>query len=60
MNTLLHFLTLLLPTVESQPERDEAYLAEAVDLNDLERRIREIDERGRDHTTATILGFEGR
>jgi len=32
--------------MQSQNERDEAYLAEAVDIYDLERRMREIDSRG--------------
>jgi hypothetical protein len=31
----------------SQRERDEAYLAEAQNLADLERRIRDIEARGR-------------
>jgi Protein of unknown function (DUF3563) len=47
MTTLLNLLTALLPSIESQRERDEAYMAASVDLHDLERRMREIDERGR-------------
>ena len=47
MTPLLNFLKSLVPSVESQEERDEAYMAEAVDIHDLERRMREIDERGR-------------
>ena len=47
MFKLLSFLKSLLPSIQTQEERDEAYLAEAVDLYDLERRIREIDERVR-------------
>ena len=47
MKKLLNLLKSLLPAVESQKERDEAYMAAAVDLYDLERRMREIDERGR-------------
>ena len=47
MSHLLSILRSVLPTIESQAERDEAYLAAAVDLRDLERRMREIDGRGR-------------
>lgn len=47
MSSVLQFLKSLLPAVESQQERDEAYLADAVDICDLERRMREIDDRGR-------------
>jgi Protein of unknown function (DUF3563) len=47
MTTLLNLLTALLPSIESQRERDEAYMAASVDLHDLERRMREIDARGR-------------
>ncbi len=47
MTNLLNILKSLLPTIESQSERDEAYMAASVDLHDLERRMREIDERGR-------------
>lgn len=48
MSHLLSILRSVLPTIESQAERDEAYLAASVDLRDLERRMREIDSRGRD------------
>lgn len=47
MTHLLNILSSLLPAIESQRDRDEAYLGGAVDLHDLERRLREIDERGR-------------
>ncbi len=47
MNTFLKFLKSLSPTIESQQERDEAYMAASVDIHDLERRMREIDARGR-------------
>ena len=47
MTKLLNILKSLLPSIESQKDRDEAYMAAAVDLYDLERRMREIDERGR-------------
>ena len=47
MNTLLNLLKTLRPSIESQRERDDEYVAGAVDICDLERRLREIDERGR-------------
>lgn len=45
MSKLIEFIRAWLPQVQTQEERDEAYLAEAVDLYDLERRMREIDAR---------------
>ena len=47
MTTLLNLLKSLRPSIESQQDRDDAYVAGAVDICDLERRLREIDERGR-------------
>jgi len=47
MTTLLNFLKSLSPTIESPATRESAYLAGAVDICDLERRLREIDGRGR-------------
>lgn len=41
---LLH---VLFPSLRSQAEIEEVYLAEAVDSEDLERRLREIERRGR-------------
>lgn len=45
MTKLQQFLKSLVPAIESGHDRDEAYLAEAVDIYDLERRMRDIDER---------------
>lgn len=45
MTSLIGLFQSLLPHIESQAERDEAYLAESVDIYDLERRMREIDNR---------------
>lgn len=47
MTNLLNFLKALRPSIQSQKERDDAYVAAAVDLYDLERRMREVDARGR-------------
>jgi Protein of unknown function (DUF3563) len=48
MSSLFQMLQSLLPKIESQHERDEAYLAGAVDIHDLERRMRSIEQRGRE------------
>lgn len=45
----------MLPEIEPQQARDQAYLAQSVDIYDLERRMREIDQRGR--TAANDLNF---
>ena len=42
--------------MQSQRERDDAYLAEAMDIDDLERRLRELDARGR-HTGDVAFGL---
>ena len=60
MSNLLNFLKSLLPTIESQHERDEAYMAQAVDIYDLERRMREIDERGRHGWSPIVHGLYAR
>lgn len=60
MNTILTFLKSLLPVIESQQERDEAYLAESVDILDLERRMRSIDERGRNRMGGITFGLYAR
>jgi len=60
MTKLLNLLKSLLPAVESQKERDEAYMADAVDIYDLERRMREIDERGRRNWSPIVHGLYAR
>ena len=47
MSRLFGLIQAILPEIEPQRARDEAYLAESVDIYDLERRMREIDQRGR-------------
>ncbi len=47
MSKFSELIKALLPQIESQHHRDEAYLAEAVDVVDLERRMRELDQRAR-------------
>ena len=55
MSRLLGLIEAILPEIEPQQARDQAYLAESVDIYDLERRMREIDQRGR--TAANDLTF---
>jgi hypothetical protein len=47
MSRLLDFIKALIPRIESQRVLDEAYLAESVDIYDLERRMRELEQRSR-------------
>jgi Protein of unknown function (DUF3563) len=37
----------ILPEIEPRQARDQVYLAQSVDIYDLERRMREIEQRGR-------------
>jgi len=60
MTNLLKFLKSLLPTIESQRERDEAYMAGAVDIYDLERRMREVDEQDRKNAAPMTYGLYAR
>ena len=47
MSKLLGLFQAMLPEIEPQQARDQAYLDQSVDIYDLERRMREIDQRGR-------------
>jgi hypothetical protein len=42
---------------EPRPDVDDAYLAQAVDIHDLERRQRALDERGRNPFGGIALGL---
>ena len=55
MSKLLGLIQAMLPEIEPQQDRDQAYLAQSVDIYDLERRMREIDQRGR--SAASDLTF---
>ena len=54
MSKLLGLIEAILPEIEPQQVRDQAYLAESVDIYDLERRMREIDQRGRSANDLTF------
>ena len=60
MTNLLKLLKSFLPSIESQKDRDEAYMAASVDIYDLERRMREIDERGRKNWSPIAHGLYAR
>jgi uncharacterized protein DUF3563 len=47
VSTFIGLIQALLPSAQPELARNEAYLAQSVDLHDLERRMREIDQRGR-------------
>ena len=57
LSSALAFLRRMLPSMQSQQEHDDRYLAESVDIYDLERRMREIDLRGRSTPPALPLGL---
>jgi hypothetical protein len=55
VSKLLGLIQAMLPEIEPHQDRDQAYLAQSVDIYDLERRMREIDQRGR--SAASDLTF---
>jgi hypothetical protein len=57
MSKLFELIKALMPRIEPQHLRDEAYLAESVDIYDLERRMREIDQRGRNASQDLIFSL---
>ncbi len=60
MFTLIHLLQSALEAVRPQRDGDESYLAQSADLCDLERRIRVLDDRGRDPAAGITLGLYAR
>jgi Protein of unknown function (DUF3563) len=57
MSSLLSFITSFFVGTPPQRDLDEAYLAGSVDIHDLERRMREIDQRGRGPIYGVSLGL---
>jgi hypothetical protein len=45
MSPLFAFIKALFPHIPSQKERDAAYLNDALDIYDVERRMQEIEQR---------------
>ena len=60
MLTITHFIQSFLDFFRPQRDLDEAYLAQASDLCDLERRMRAIDDRGRDADSGITFGLYAR
>ena len=59
MSTLLGFIKALIPQFPTRQERDEAYLAEAVSVCDLERRMRDVDGGQRSPAVMRADGLHG-
>ena len=57
MSNFIEILKALLPSMQSQRERDESYLAEALDVADLEQRMRDLEARGRHATSDVPFGL---
>jgi hypothetical protein len=57
MSALIELIQALLPRFTSEADANVAYLNEAVDLYDLERRMREVDARGRADNSGLRLGL---
>ena len=57
MSGLIQALTALIPDNPSRRDLDEAYLAQAVDTQDLEFRQRELDQRDADAAQCLTLGL---
>jgi hypothetical protein len=57
MSSLLKFLQSLFPRAEPRRAVDDAFLAASVDIYDLERRMRTLDERGRNPSGGIALGL---
>ena len=55
MSKLLGLIQAILPEIEPQQARDQAYLEQSVDIYDLERRMRELEQRSR--SSASDLTF---
>ena len=57
MSMVIQLIKALTPGIKSQKDRDDAYLAESVDVYDLERRMREIDQRSRKPSRGLACGL---
>ena len=60
MFTLIHLLKSLFARSEPALHHDEAYLAESVDIPDLGRRMRALDDRARNPWSGITLGLYNR
>jgi hypothetical protein len=57
MSKFIELIKALAPFFKSQEAVDQAYLAEAIDIIDLERRMRVIDGRDRHSSCELAYGF---
>lgn len=57
MSPVTWLIEALLPSPDSQRDSDEAFLAEAVDVLDLERRRRELHQHGRSAQERSTLSL---
>jgi hypothetical protein len=60
MSKLIRFLMTLFPGIDTPSGQDRSYLAQAVDIYDLERRMVQIDDRASNRLSFLTPGFEGR
>jgi Protein of unknown function (DUF3563) len=60
MFTLIQIFQSFLDGLRPQRDLDESYLAQSSDLCDLERRMRAIDDRGRDPASDITIGLYAR
>ena len=57
MSKLLGLIQAILPEIEPRQARDQAYLAQSVDIYDLERRMRQIEAGTRALTNSGPYGI---
>jgi hypothetical protein len=57
---LTQLIVSLMPNIKSQKDFDDAYLSESADIYDLERRMREIDQRSRRASYGLAYGLDSR
>jgi hypothetical protein len=54
---LTQLIVSLMPNMKSQKDFDDAYLSESADIYDLERRMREIDQRSSSASRGLTYGL---
>ena len=57
MFTLTHIFQSVIALFQTDRDSDERYLAQATDLCDLERRLRVLEDRGRDGAAGLRVGL---
>ena len=59
MSKLVELIKAYLPKLRSQKDREFAYLSEAADVYDLERRMGEVDKRANFFSTCSLAARRG-